>query len=86
MAVESAPWRQGGQVLGFALGRRERDTLAFCWCEVPAPDKDKPILTHGDAASTHGDAASTGFFAPDQHRAPLTKAMARSAKPALGKA
>ena len=54
--------REVGQVLGFAFGRRDRDTLALCWSDVPADYKDKPIVTDGYAAYT-------GFFDPDQHRA-----------------
>ncbi len=54
--------RKVGQVLGFAFGRRDRDTLALCWSDVPADYKDKPIVTDGYAAYT-------GFFDPDQHRA-----------------
>ena len=54
--------RKVGQVLGFAFGRRDRDTLALCWSDVPADYKDKPIVTDGYAAYA-------GFFGPDQHRA-----------------
>ena len=54
--------RKVGQVLGFAFGRRDRDTLALCWSDVPADYKDKPIITDGYAAYT-------GFFDPDQPRA-----------------
>jgi IS1 family transposase len=54
--------RKVGQVLGFALGRRDRDTLGLCWSDMPADYKDKPVVTDGYAAYQ-------GFFVPDQHRA-----------------
>ena len=54
--------RKVGQVLGFALGRRDRDTLGLCWSDVPADYKDKPVVTDGYAAYK-------SFFAPNQHRA-----------------
>ena len=54
--------RKVGQVLGFAFGQRDRDTLAVCWSDVPGDYQDKPVVTDGYAAYT-------GFFAPDQHRA-----------------
>jgi len=54
--------RKVGQVLGFAFGRRDRDTLALCWSDVPADYQNKPIITDGYATYA-------GFFPPDQHRA-----------------
>ena len=54
--------RKVGQVLGFAFGQRNRDTLALCWSDVPADYKDKPVVTDGYSVYP-------GFFAPDQHRA-----------------
>jgi IS1 family transposase len=54
--------RKVGQVLGFAFSRRDRDTLALCWSDVPADYQDKPVVTDGYGAYT-------GFFDPDQHRA-----------------
>jgi IS1 family transposase len=54
--------RRVGQVLGFAFGRRDKETLALCWSDVPAYYQDKPVVTDGYGAYT-------SFFAPDQHRA-----------------
>jgi IS1 family transposase len=54
--------RKVGQVLGFAFGQRDRDTLAVCWSDVSGDYQDKPVVTDGYAAYT-------GFFAPDQHGA-----------------
>ncbi len=62
--------RKVGQVLGFALGRRDRDTLGLCWSDVPADYKHKPVVT--DTATEgrlSGYAAYKSFFAPNQHRA-----------------
>ena len=39
--------RRVGQVLGFALGRRDQETLALCWSDVPPDYVDKPIATDG---------------------------------------
>jgi IS1 family transposase len=54
--------RKVGQVLGFAFGQRDRDTLALCWSDVPADYQHKPVVTDGYGAYT-------SFFDPDQHRA-----------------
>lgn len=54
--------RQVGQVLGFAFGTRNQDTLALCWEDVPVDYRDKPIVT--DGYQTY-----RSFFAPEQHRA-----------------
>jgi hypothetical protein len=34
-------------VLVFAFGRRDRDTLALCWADVPEDYRDKPVVTDG---------------------------------------
>lgn len=52
--------RKVGQVLGFAFGQRNRDTLALCWSDVPVDYQHKPVVTDGYGAYT-------SFFAPDQH-------------------
>jgi hypothetical protein len=39
--------RETLQVLGFALGHRDRATLALCWSDVPVDYQDKPVLTDG---------------------------------------
>ena len=35
------------QVLGFALGYRDKETLALCWSDVPQDYQDKPVVTDG---------------------------------------
>ena len=52
--------RRVGQVLGFAFGRRDRDTLALCWSDVPGDYQHKCVVTDGYGAYT-------SFFAPGQH-------------------
>ena len=54
--------RQVGQVLGFAFGQRDRDTLALCWSDVPQDYRHKPVVTDGYQSYT-------SFFLPEQHRA-----------------
>ncbi len=53
-----------GQVLGFAFGPRDRDTLALCWQDVPADYVHKPVVT--DGLETY-----QSFFNPEQHRSVL---------------
>ena len=52
--------RQTGQVLGFALGQRDRASLALCWSDVPEDYQDLPVFTDGYGAYA-------GFFPPWQH-------------------
>ena len=54
--------RRVRQVLGFALGQRDRDTLELCWSDVPQDYQRKPVVT--DGYSTYAS-----FFSRDQHRA-----------------
>ncbi len=54
--------RQVGQVLGFAFGKRDRETLALCWQDVPKDYRDKPVVT--DGLETY-----RSFFSAEQHRA-----------------
>ncbi len=54
--------RQTHQVLGFAFGQRDLDTLALCWSDVPLDYQDKPVLT--DGLETY-----RCFFSEKQHRA-----------------
>jgi len=54
--------RKLGQVLGFAFGRRDKETLALCWSDVPADYRDKPVVT--DGLETY-----PSFFSAQQHRA-----------------
>ncbi len=54
--------RQVGQVLGFAFGPRDRETLALCWQDVPTGYLDKPVVT--DGLETY-----RSFFSAEQHRA-----------------
>ena len=54
--------RRVRQVLGFAFGQRDRDTLARCWSYVPQDYQHKPVVT--DGYQTY-----TSFFRLDQHRA-----------------
>ena len=54
--------RKLGQVLGFAFGQRDRETLALCWSDVPADYQNKPVVT--DGFETY-----QSFFAAQQHRA-----------------
>ena len=56
-----ALWRQLAQVLGFAFGHRDQDTLALCWQDVPKDYQDKSVLT--DALQTY-----RSFFWEEQHR------------------
>lgn len=53
--------RKSGQVLGFALGRRDYATLALCWSDVPQDWRDKPVVTDGLATYQ-------AFFSAEQHR------------------
>ena len=50
------------QVLGFAFGQRDRDTLVLCWSDVPADYRHKPVVTDGYPTYQ-------SFFPPEQHRA-----------------
>jgi len=52
------------QVLGFAFGQRDQDTLALCWSDVPQDYPDKPVVT--DGLETYAC-----FFPEAQHRAVL---------------
>jgi IS1 family transposase len=54
--------RRVKQVLGFALGQRDRATLALCWSDVPQDYQHKPVVT--DGYSTYKN-----FFGSEQHRA-----------------
>ena len=54
--------RRVRQVLGFAFGQRDRDTLELCWSDVPDEYQDKPVVT--DGYPTYAS-----FFGPEQHRA-----------------
>jgi len=54
--------RQTLQVLGFAFGPRDYETLALCWSDVPPDYKDKPVAT--DGLETY-----RSFFSETQHRA-----------------
>jgi IS1 family transposase len=56
--------RQVGQVLGFAFGKRDRETLTLCWQDVPPDYRDKPVVT--DGLETY-----RSFFSPEQHRCVL---------------
>ena len=56
--------RQVGQVLGFAFGPRDQETLALCWQDVSADYRDKPVVT--DGLETY-----RSFFSPQQHRSVL---------------
>jgi IS1 family transposase len=49
------------QVLGFAIGPRDYDTLALCWSDVPKDWRDKPVIT--DGLTTY-----QAFFPAEQHR------------------
>ena len=66
----TAASRQVRQVLGLAFGQRDRDTLEWCWSEVPQDYQDKPVVT--DTATEgrlSGYATYTSFFPAEQHRA-----------------
>ena len=54
--------RKTRQVLGFAFGQRDQDTLSLCWEDVPKDYRDKPVLT--DGLETY-----PSFFPEGQHRA-----------------
>ncbi len=54
--------RHVGQVLGFAFGRRDRDTLALCWEDVPPDYRGKPVVTDGYEIYR-------SFFSEEQHHA-----------------
>jgi IS1 family transposase len=58
----TATSRRVRQVLGFAFGQRDRDTLELCWSDVPPDYQDKPVVTDGYATYT-------SFFPAEQHRA-----------------
>ena len=58
----TAASRRVRQVLGFAFGQRDRDTLELCWSDVPADYQDKPVVTDGYPTYQ-------GFFGPGQHQA-----------------
>ena len=49
------------QILGFAIGRRDYNTLALCWSDVPQQWRDKPVVTDGLATYQ-------AFFSEEQHR------------------
>lgn len=54
--------RRLGQVLGLALGQRDRSTLTLCWSDVPEGYRNNPVLTNG--VETY-----RSFFYKEQHRA-----------------
>jgi IS1 family transposase len=56
--------RQVGQVLGFAFGPRDQETLALCWQDVPTDYRNKPVVT--DGLETY-----RSFFSSEQHRSVL---------------
>lgn len=57
----TATSRKLRQVLGFAIGPRDYNTLALCWSDVPEGWRDKPVVTDGLATYQ-------AFFPEEQHR------------------
>jgi IS1 family transposase len=53
--------RRTRQVLGFAFGKGDRDTLGLCWSDVPHDYRDRPVLTDHFGAYR-------AFFCAQQHR------------------
>ncbi len=53
--------RKLGQILGFAIGKRDYETLALCWSDVPPDWRDKLVVTDGLATYQ-------AFFPSEQHR------------------